>query len=461
VGLARRWAVGVALIGLIPIAGARADTVTEALVQAYLGNAQLQAGRAQLRATDELVPQALSGWRPQVFGSLGIEGTTGSAGTGSGQSESINQTEKSANLTVQQNLYNGGGTIAATSQAENLVRAQRANLISLEQQTLLDALNAYTEAWRTKATLDLALNNEDRLRRQLQATQDRFNVGEVARTDVAQAEASLAGAHADVEVAKANLSAANATYLQVIGHAPKNLMQPKPLKDLPVTIGDAQAIAAANPDIIAASFNLAAARDNVDVAFAQLLPSLNVQGQVSAIDQPTPNVPWQNAASLGVTLTIPLYQGGAEYSKVRQNRQSVQQGRGTLENAHRTVTQTVTSSWDRLLAATATIQSLRSQVRANQIALQGVQEEALVGSRTVLDVLDAEQTLFQSQVNLVTAQASEVVASYTLKSAVGQLTAVGVRLPVKPYDPDAYYTRNRNRLFGIDTTTPARTPARK
>ena len=161
-------------------------------------------------------------------------------------------------------------------------------------------------------------------------------------------------------------------------------------------------------------------------------------------------MPWQRTASIGVTLTIPLYQGGAEYSQVRQNRQTVQQQRNVLENSHRTVAETVSSSWDQLLAATATIQSLQSEVRANRIALQGVQEEALVGSRTVLDVLDAEQTLFQSQVNLVTAQATEVTASYTLKSAVGQLTATGIHLPVKPYNPDAYYKQNRNRLFGID-----------
>ncbi len=460
--LARRLAMGVALIGLIPLGAARADTVTEALVQAYLGNPQLQAGRAQLRATDELVPQALSGYRPQVFGSVGVQRTQGQAGTGNGgQDSDIRQTEQSASLTVQQNLYNGGGTVASTSRAENLVRAQRASLISLEQQVLLSAVNAYTEAWRTQATLDLALNNEERLRRQLQATRDRFQVGEVARTDVAQAEASLAGAHADVEVAKSNLSSANATYLRIIGHPPKNLAQPKPYTGLPKTIEDAQALATANPDIIQASFSLAAARDGVDVAFAQLLPSLQAQAQVAAIDQPTPNVPWQRTASVGVTLTIPLYQGGAEYSQVRQNRQTVQQERNTLENSHRTVAETVSSSWDQLLAATATIQSLQSEVRANRIALQGVQEEALVGSRTVLDVLDAEQTLFQSQVNLVTAQATEVKASYTLKSAVGQLTATGIDLPVKPYNPDTYYKQNRNRLFGIDDPATPQAAARK
>ncbi len=450
---------GVALVTVTPMAGARADSVNQALVQAYLGNPQLQAGRAQLRATDELVPQALSGYRPQVFGSLGVTRTVGEAGTGSGSaSESIRQTEQTAALTVQQNLYNGGGTVAATSRAENLVRAQRASLVALEEQTLLDALTAYADSWRDRSSLELALNNEQRLRRQLQATRDRFQVGEVARTDVAQAEARLSRSHADVEVAKANVAGSDAAYRRIIGHPPVKLEQPKPLKDLPPTIEDAQAIATSNPDILSASFSLAAARDDVDVAFAQLLPSVQLQGEVAAVDQPNPSIPWQNTASIGVTMTIPLYQGGAEYSQVRQNRQTVQQRRNDLETAHRSVSESLVANWDQLLAATAAIAAFRSEVRANQIALQGVQEEALVGSRTVLDVLDAEQELFTSQVNLVMAQRDEVVASYTLKSSVGQLTVVALGLPVKPYDAEAYYKQNRNRLFGIDDPLPVPTP---
>ena len=165
--------------------------------------------------------------------------------------------------------------------------------------------------------------------------------------------------------------------------------------------------------------------------------------------EPTAQIEWGRTALFGLNLSIPLYQGGGEYSRVRQNRQAVRQQRDDLETAHRSVQELVTSSWERLLAATAAIDAFRAEVRANQIALEGVQQEALVGARTVLDVLDAEQELFTSQVNLVRAAREEILASYQLKLAVGQLTVEGLNLPVQTYNPVAYYNANRTRLFGL------------
>ncbi len=436
----------VLVAGLVVVPGpARADTLNEALVAAYLGNPDLDAERARLRATDELVPQALSGWRPQVS----IDSTY-QALRGQNSQGDLDANTTSNALSVRQNIYAGGGTKAQTSRAENLVKAGRAQLIAREQSVLLSAVNSYTSAWRDLAVLDLALSNERVLRRQLQQTRDQFSVGEVARTDVAQAEAGVSRARSDVEQAKANLAASNASYKQVIGREPKKLADPMRLGEVPRSIDEAQAIAESNPNIVAATHQLFAARDDVDVAFANLLPSLDVVGDVGYEDEPRNGVNYQRSASIGVALSIPLYQGGAEYSRVRQNRESVQQQRSTLESTNRAVQANATTTWEQLQAATAAVQSFRDEVRANQVAFEGVNQEQLVGLRTVIDVLDAQQDLFTSQVNLVRARAIEVVASYQLSAATGQLTVQDLKLPVAPYEPDVYYTHNRSRLFGLD-----------
>lgn len=435
---------------------ASAEDLSQALVEAYLGNPDLAAQRASLRATNEQVPQALSGYRPQVFLQGQVQSVRGSqrgdaAFSDDSETNDIDNTSQSASLTIQQNLYDGGGTVASVSRAENAVRAGRADLVATEQNVLLNAVNAYANSWRFRSRLAEALNNEQRLQRQLQATRDRFEVGEVARTDVAQAEAALAGAQADVERAKADVASADATYRQIIGRAPGQLSQPSPLRLLPSSLDEAEALADANPEIVSATFALAAAKDDVDVQFAQLLPNLDLQGQFNYTNSPSPGSDWQRSAQAGVVLTIPLFQGGAEYSRVRQSRQTMRQRRNQLESTFRSIQQSVAESWDNLVSASAQIPAFRSQVRANEIALEGVQQEALVGTRTVLDVLDQEQELFTSRVALVDAQANEVIASYQLKSTVGELTVDGLNLAVQPYNPEIYYRENRNRLLGIRT----------
>ena len=267
-------------IALVLTAAASADAASlrEALVTTYLTSPALEAGRSELRQVDELVPQALSGYRPSLFLNGDITGERSTVRQGEVFEQ--NRLGRSVNLTLRQNLYSGGGTQAQVSQAENQVRAQRARLYALEQQVMLDAVDAYTAAYRDQVVLDLALNNEERLKRQLEATRDRFEVGEVARTDVAQAEARLSRARADVEQAKADLASSRAFYERVVGEAPSKLEEPKVLSELPKTETETRAIAAQNPDIIAATFDLYAARDNVDVQFSSLLPSLDLQGQL-------------------------------------------------------------------------------------------------------------------------------------------------------------------------------------
>ncbi len=433
-----------------PVAQAR--TLQDALALTYSTNPALQAARAQLRATDENVPQALAGWRPQVqlSASAGyMDGTTLQRSFGRTTATNGLRGVNTETLQVQQPLYRGGQTRAGTNRAENQVMAQRASLIASEQTAFINAVTAYVGVIQATQVLALNTNNEQVLARQLQATQDRFRVGEITRTDVAQAEAALAGASAPRKTAEGNLQTARATYRQVIGEDPGNLIEPQPLK-LPVSaLPMATSMAEHNnPNVITALFNDAAAKDNFDLQYAKLMPTLSLQGSLSrAEDTQTANLTTK-AAQILASVTMPIYQGGSEYAAIRQARQQQEQTRKQIDDARRTAVQQVTSSWQTYAAARATIDSTRQQIRSNEIALEGVQREAIVGSRTTLDVLNAEQTLLNSRVTLVQNLASLVTASYQVASAVGRLTARDLNLNVPLYDDTAYYKAVKNRWFG-------------
>ena len=436
------------VIGLL-LAGSghgRAQTLEDALVATYLTNPRLEAQRAALRAADELVPQALSGWRPslEAQGDVFYNDVDNEPNTGG------TFTSRSIGVGVDQELYSGGETVANTQRAERLVRLERARLVAVEQQVLLDGVTVYTNLLAAQAVLDFAGQNENRLRRQLQATRDRFEVGEVTRTDVAQAEARLSGATANRVQAEGAVQVARADYREVINQDPVSLTVPPPLAELPASEPEAQRLAeVANPSTVAAQFDLAAARSNVNVAESALLPRLSIRGELTHTDDPNLTLDWRRDALIGASLRVPLYQGGGEYARVRQNKQTVRQRRDDLDATYRAVRDEVTASWQSLVTASSQIDSITAQVRANEIAVQGSRQEALVGQRTTLDVLDQESDLFQSQVDLVRARRDQIVASYRLKAAVGELTSAGIGLPVEPYNPEAYYDDVRNRWFGL------------
>ncbi len=444
----RHWLVIATLAGAAWLAGTTgsgAQTLQDALVAAYLTNPDLEAQRAALRATDELVPEALSGWRPTlaITGSLAHDQAETSEGDAS-------FSEKATSLTLDQELYSGGETVANTQRAERLVRAERARLQTIEQNVLFDAVTVYTNVLAAQAVLDFAIQNEGRLRRQLQATRDRFQVGEVTRTDVAQAEARLSGATSDRTQAEGDLAAARADYRRVINQEPGQLVVPPPLKQLPANLAEAHQLAEVNnPNVTSAQFNLAAARADVDVALSSLYPRLSIQGQLNYTDDPNATLDWRRDALIGANLRVPLYQGGGEYARVRQTKQTVRQREDDLEAAFRSVRNEVTNAWQALETATSRIDSIGAQVHANEIAVEGARQEALVGQRTTLDVLDQESDLFSSQVDFVRARRDQVTASYRLKAAVGELTVAGIELPVQPYNPEAYYGDVRNRLVGL------------
>ncbi|HYM33194.1 MAG TPA: TolC family outer membrane protein [Candidatus Cybelea sp.] len=443
------------LIGVALPASVHAETLEDALVTAYSTSPTIGAQRAQQRATDESVSQAAAGWRPTVAfnGNYGrarqSHNTIPGFATPSLQYLNPNIEE----LTVTQPVYLGGRIESQIQSAEALDKAGRAQLSSIEQQVLLQAVTAYMDVLLNAAIVELNRSNEEVLRKQLEAAQDRFRVGELTRTDVAQSEAALKGANADRVAAEGNLVNSRTTYLRVIGKSPERLEQPKGVPELPPSEDVAiETSYKNNPDLQSANFTEESSRYDIDTAFGALLPTLSIEGDlIRAEDQTTKELILKTAQVLA-KVTVPLYQSGAEYAAVRQKKDIASQRKLQIALTRDQVRQSVTQAWNALQTARAQIISRREQVRAAEITLDGMIQQAQVGTSTTLDVLSAEQVRLQAQVGLVTAQHDEFVAAYTLKQAIGELTAQNLNLPVKQYDPTVHYKNVRDQLIG---TTPS------
>jgi outer membrane protein len=443
---------------------ARSETLESALTQAYQNNPSLNSQRAATRAIDEGVPQALSGYRPKVtVTAIGGEQTASTTqksatitpGTSPYSTLSGYNSPVQVGGTVTQTIFNGFQTANKTRQAESAVLAQRATLRVTEQSVLLSAATAYMNLLRDNAILDLQRRNVEVLQEQLRQTRDRFNVGEVTRTDVAQAESSLASGRSQVLTAEANANASAATYRQVIGTAPGKLSPATPVDRFsPHDVTHAVGVGiASNPSVTSAQYNVDVALQAVKVAEGALYPTLSVQGSYTKnwlSTQTLATMDAYNASVLG-TLSVPIYQGGAEYSLIRQAKETLGQKRIDLDTARDTVRQSVVQAWGQLEAAKANIEATQAQVQAAEIALNGIREEARVGQRTTFDVLTAQQTLVNARVAVVTAQHDRVVASYTLLSAVGRLSpeVLGLRVPV--YDAQVHYQQVRDSWAGVRT----------
>ena len=340
--------------------------------------------------------------------------------------------------------------MAETSRAENQVRADRARLREVEQDVLLDVATAYMDVLRDQAVLKLAINNEKRLRRQLEAANDRFEVGEVTRTDVAQSEARVSNAVAERVRSEANLITARASYLAVVGSLPGQLSPPPALAYLPGTDLEARNVAIEESPTIQRAIHLErAARDDINVRFGVLLPSFDLTARFNHREDDASKGSLSERNEILARLTVPLYQSGSEHALVRAAREVASQRRIEIEESRRAVLENVTVWWENLVTARAQIRAFRDGVRAAEIALDGVQQEAAVGSRTTLDVLDAEQELFNIQVDLVRAERDDVVASYGLEAAIGRLTAANLSLPADIYDPTRHYDEVRDKFWGI------------
>tara|TARA_B100000965_G_scaffold140956_1_gene117353 strand:- start:351 stop:1724 length:1374 start_codon:yes stop_codon:yes gene_type:complete len=428
---------------------AQAQNLADALIAAYTNNPTLAARRARLRATDEQVPQALSNWRPSVSvtGSAGYERNKSTLRT---TDRTQDRSPASVGVSITQPLYRGGRTLAATEGAENSVRAERARLIDTEQDILLSAATAYLNVFRDEAVLALNINNEKVLSRQLEATKDRFEVGEITRTDVHQAEARLAGATADRIRAEADLENSRATYENVVGlPAPKNLELPAEPEGLPGERHDAIKLAATtNPNVIAAEFDRKAGQNTVREVKGELLPQVDVTASADRAYESSSDTGRVDTAEVMVNLTIPIYQQGDVYSRLREAKQDLAELTRNIDQARRDAIEDATSAWENLQTARARVVSFSAQIEANVVALDGVEREAAVGSRTVLDVLDAEQELLDSRVGHTEAQRDERVAAFELAAAVGKMTAMDMKLAVEVYDPRNHYEEVRGKWVG-------------
>jgi len=440
---------------------ALADTIEAALVRAYQNNPQLNSQRAQVRFTDENVPQALSGYRPKVAitGSAGYQYTDTNTTQG-GSPTAIVRTEihganspRSVGATVTQTLFNGQQTANKTRAAESQVSGAREALRVLDQTVLLSAATVYMDYLRDAAIVEVQQSNVRVLEQTLKQTKDRFNVGEVTRTDVAQSEAQLAAGKTQLLTADANLVTTRANFRRIIGNEPQGLAPGSPVdRFLPGTLPSAVELGLIeNPNVTAAMFGVDVNYLQVKVNEGALLPTVSLQAAVQQSYEPTMTTYRSFGASAIAQVTVPVYQGGAEYSLIRQSKETLAQQRLFLEQTRDATRANVVTAWGQLVAGKAQVTSAQSQVTASEIALNGVREEAKAGQRTTLDVLNAQQALVNARVALVTAQHDRVVASYGVLNAVGRLSPQVLNLATETYDPSVHYHQVRDSWIGVRT----------
>lgn len=446
-----------------------AETLIDALAAAYIANPQIKAQRAQLRAADEEVSRAKSGYRPTIQGEIihqyeetstedgggdfEFGGPEGSPGTFGGVGDDGDSWPRRYSINITQPIFRGFRTINSVESAKAAVEAGREDLNDTVQQVLLDAVTQYMNVLRDQSIVRLRRNNVEFLTEQLQATQDRFEVGEVTRTDVAQARARRAGAISELNLAEANLKTSRAAYERVIGNPPSNLQTPPPIERLLPPNLDAALREGEmnNPQILAGLFRVKAEEFNTKTIKGELLPEVQLEARYEKSYEV--GVEERDTTTITGRMTVPIYQGGEVSARIRQSQDTQLQRRGEVDDARRQVRADIVSAWGQFVAARAAIVSDRAQVEAQEIALEGVRAEERVGQRTVLDVLDAEQELLDAQVSLVTSRRDLVVASYTLLEAIGQLSPSDLGVPTELYDPNVHYEKVKDQPFGFHWRT--------
>ena len=430
-----------------------AETLESALSKAYGSNPTLNAQRAALRVSNEGVSQALSGYRPRVTGTADFGVSYIENNRPLARATSIRQAPRGVGVQLDQTIWNAGRTSNAVSQAEALVLAGRETLRVAEQTVLLDAATAYMNVLRDTAILNLNNNNVEVLEEQLRQTRDRFNVGEVTRTDVAQSEARLASSRSQLSVAQANIKSSLGRYRQIVGVQPKRLAPGRPLeRNLPRSLDEATRISQSqHPSIIAALHNVDAADIGVKVAEAELYPSLGLTASVAHRNEFNTLNDQRGSASALARLTVPIYEGGQVYSRTRQAKELAGQRRLEADITREQIRAAVVTAWGSLEASKAQTIAAQAQVLAAETALNGVREEAKVGQRTTLDVLNAQQELLSARSSLITAQRDRVVASYNVMSASGGLNARMLGLKVARHDPNLHYEQVRDKWIGTQT----------
>jgi outer membrane protein len=449
-------AVAALLLASASVTPVLADTIEAALVRAYQNNPQLNSQRASVRVTDENVPQALSGYRPKVAitASGGYQYTDAVAVSG-GAAVPLHgvQVPRAVGATITQNVYNGQQTANRTRVAEGQVSAAREGLRVLEQSVMLAAATIYMDYLRDSATLEVQRSNVRVLEQTLKQTRDRFNVGEVTRTDVAQSEAQLAAGRTQLLTAESTLTTTRSNFRRIIGNEPNALQAGSPVdRFLPATLPGAIDLGLTeNPNVTSAMFGIDVSFLNVKVNEGALFPSVTLQASVQQGWEQSISQPRGLTAAAIAQVSVPVFQGGAEYSLIRQSKETLAQQRLVLDQTRDQTRASIVTAWGQLLAGKAQVSSAQAQVQASEIALNGVREEAKAGQRTTLDVLNAQQALVNARVALVTAQHDRVVASYAVLSAIGRLSPTVMKLNTNVYDPSVHYHQVRDSWVGVRT----------
>lgn len=436
-------------------AAAWAEALPDALVKAYQTNPQINAERARQRATDENVPQALAGYRPQIVASL-------SAGLQAVRNLLPDNTIQTATLkpwtigvTVSQTLFNGFRTANSVRVAELQVQSGREALRNVGQGVLLDAVTAYTNVLANQSLVEAQRSNVAFLRETLSITQRRLNAGDVTPTDTAQAEARLSRGLADLNAAEVALAVSQATYAQVIGNAPSALRAAEVVdRYLPKSREDSIVMAIReHPAVMAAGFDVDVASTNIRVAEGTLLPSASLQGSVSRSrdSDPTLGTFATDQASIVANVTAPIYDGGQAASQTRQAKEVTAQSRLVLDQVRNQARTAAVSAWVANEGAKIAVSASESEVKAATVALQGVQREAAGGQRTTVDVLNSQADLIQARARLIGALRDRVIASYTLLSAVGHLDVKTLSLNTPDYLPEVHYHQVRDAWHGLRT----------
>ena len=451
--------VGALALVLAWASSAPAETIGGALVKSYLNNPDINAQRAAVRAADEYLPAANAGYLPTVQGNanVGVARTwaedTGGAFGSAYSATTLNP--RGYGLNVQESIFNGNKTYNTVRMRESQVLGQREQLRYTEQTTLLNALTYYMNVMRDTATLDLNRSNVEVLKEQLRQTRDRFNVGEVTRTDVAQAEAALAQAQANYLTAQSTLQGSIASYRQVIGDEPHSLSPVTPVsKLLPTSLQSAIAISQVeHPAITASLHGVDVALLTVKINESALYPQVSVSAGINkAFD--SQSLPGGSKVLVGTvtgSVTIPIYDGGATFANIRQAKEQVTQQEMSTDSQRDKVRQAVVAAWGANQNALGVLRAAKAQVQAAEVALAGVREEAKVGQRTTFDVLTAQQTLLQARVALVNAQHDQVVYSYTLLSNIGRLSMRVLNIAVAEYNPRTHFDLVKTKQFGVRT----------
>ena len=437
---------GISLSAVLLSTTVQAETLEEALAYTYVANPTILSQRAYLRSVYEKITQSFSGYKPTLSG----EASYGYSYTRTKSSPVFDEEESmpfSFGVSAVQPVFSGFGTSASVKAAKAQFEAERANLRDVEQSSMINAVVAYTDVIRALAVLKLNQNNEAVLQRQLEYTQDRFRVGELTKTDVAQAEARHAGAVASRISAEGDLKVAYAVYQKVIGKMPDKIFEPEvPAAKLPQTLDDALEIALkSNPAVQSAEMQAKSAQNAIDVAQADYYPSVDIQasyknmkaGAHGSYDLGYGTVDTGRAreedSSVMLVMDVPLYRAGNTASKVRESKYIAGQARININAVKRDVVRATTQAWENYQSTQASLASLEEQVKASALALEGVRYEEQAGTRTILDVLNAEQELLDARVSVVTAKKNLIDASYQLISSMGLMTPSGLGLDIARY----------------------------